>query len=119
MLMTNDVTSNSEVEGGVKYDKDKCRLDLIPPEAIFAIGEILTFGAKKYEDRNWEKGMPWGRIFGACMRHLWMWWWGKDLDTETGKSHLWHAACCIVFLITYEQKGIGKDDRPKKEDNRN
>lgn len=74
-------------------------------------------------ERNWEKGMCWGRVFGACMRHMWAWWGGKqattknfifgDLDTETGKSHLWHAATCIAFLITYEERKIGRDSRPK------
>lgn len=105
----------------VKHDGGKIRLELIPPEALFAIGEILTFGAKKYEERNWEKGMPWSRVFGALMRHMWAWWGGDelttrnflfgDLDSETGRSHLWHAGCCIMFLIVYEERSIGEDDR--------
>lgn len=96
---------------GVKHDQEKVRLELIPPELLFAVGEILTFGAKKYADRNWEKGMKWGRVFGALMRHLWCWWRKDSIDAETGKSHLWHAACCIAFLITYEQRKLGEDDR--------
>ena len=98
---------------GVKNDSGKVRLDLIPPEVIFALGDILTKGAEKYEERNWEKGMKWGRVYGALMRHLWTWWSGDNLDKETGKSHLWHAACCIAFLITYEERKIGEDDRKK------
>lgn len=96
---------------GVKHDQEKNRLELIPPELLFAVGDILTFGARKYADRNWEKGMKWGRVFGALMRHLWSWWKKDGIDAETGKSHLWHAACCIAFLITYEQRKIGEDDR--------
>lgn len=96
---------------GVKHDQEKNRLELIPPELLFAVGEILTFGARKYADRNWEKGMKWSRVFGALMRHLWSWWKKDDIDAETGKSHLWHAACCIAFLITYEQRKTGEDDR--------
>jgi hypothetical protein len=96
---------------GVKYDVGKNRLDLIPPEVIFALGEILSFGAAKYDSRNWELGMDWGRVYGALQRHLWKWWNGENTDEETGKSHLWHAQCCLAFLITYEQRGIGKDDR--------
>ena len=65
----------------------------------------------KTGDRNWEKGMKWGRVYGALMRHLWAWWRGEKADPETGMSHLWHAGCCIAFLITYEQRGIGEDDR--------
>lgn len=96
---------------GYKADEDKVRFDLIPPEALFALASVLTFGSIKYEDRNWEKGMKWGRPFGALMRHMWAWWRGEQADPETGYSHLWHAFCCVAFLITYEQRKIGTDDR--------
>lgn len=102
------------MSGGVKQDEAKCRLDLIPPELVTGIGDILTFGAKKYGDRNWELGMHWSRVFGALMRHMWAWWGGEQTDKETGKSHLWHAGCCIAFLIAYEARKIGTDDRPHR-----
>lgn len=76
------------------------------------IAEILASGAAKYGDRNWEAGMHWSRIYAAVLRHLWDWR-VDPLDPETGKSHLWHALCGIIFLITYEQRGIGHDDRPR------
>lgn len=98
---------------GIKFDTGKIRFDLLPPEFLYGTADILTFGASKYGDRNWENGMSWSRVFGALMRHLWAWWnpYMSDLDDETGKSHLWHAACCLAFLITYEQRKIGTDDR--------
>lgn len=96
---------------GVKYDDGKVRMELIPPELLEGVGSILTFGAEKYDDRNWEKGMSWSRVFGALMRHMWAWWRGENTDPETGKSHLWHAGCCIAFLIAYESRGVGNDDR--------
>lgn len=112
-------------KGGLKDDTDKIRLELIPPELMFAVGDILTSGAKKYADRNWEKGMSWSRVFGALMRHMWAWWGGKgpttksflfdSFDSETKRSHLWHAGCCIAFLIAYEERGVGEDDRLKEE----
>lgn len=106
---------------GLKFDEHKVRLELIPPELVFSVAKVLTFGANKYADRNWELGMKWSRVFGALMRHLWSWWAGKGptnksflfgtLDDETGYSHLWHAGCCIAFLITYEEREVGEDDR--------
>lgn len=106
---------------GRKDDHEKDRIELFPPEAVFAISRVLTKGAVKYADRNWEKGMAWSRVFGALMRHMWAWWAGKgpttksflfgDLDPEWKFSHLWHAGCCIVFLIAYEERGVGDDDR--------
>ena len=97
---------------GRKDDQGKPRMELLPPELLTATAEILTFGAQKYEDRNWEEGMAWSRPFGALMRHMWAWWRGEPADPETGKSHLWHASCCIAFLIAYEARGSGTDDRP-------
>lgn len=101
--------------GGHKDDNEKIRLELVPPELLVAVGDILTFGAAKYADRNWEVGMSWGRVFGALMRHMWAWWGGESKDQETGRSHLWHAGCCIAFLIAYEERGVGTDDRPNKD----
>lgn len=99
-------------KAGVKFDNGKVRYDLLPPEGVNAVAVILTLGAEKYSARNWELGMDWSRPFGACLRHLFAWWGGEDRDPDTGKSHLWHAACNLFFLITYEKRGVGKDDRP-------
>lgn len=97
---------------GVKYDDEKLPYHLLPSEYLEATAEVLKFGAKKYSARNWEAGMNWSRPFSALMRHMWAWWRGEEADPETGMSHLWHASCCIAFLVTYEQRKVGKDDRP-------
>ena len=102
-----------DTEGGRKFDDGKLPYDLLPPEFLEGTAAVLGFGAQKYSARNWEIGMRWGRPFAALMRHMWAWWRGEDKDPETGFSHLWHAACCIAFLMAYEQRRIGDDDRPK------
>ena len=98
---------------GVKYDETKPPLHLIAPDFLYALADILDFGAKKYAPRNWEKGMSWHKVYRAAIGHLFDWWRGAGPDPETGKSHLWHAACCIMFLVCYEMWGIGTDDRPE------
>lgn len=97
---------------GRKDDQGKLPYHLLPPEALEATAAVLAFGAAKYGDRNWERGMAWSRPFSALMRHMWAWWRGEPADPETGMSHLWHAGCCIAFLIAYERRGAGTDDRP-------
>jgi hypothetical protein len=84
----------------------------MPWDAVRAILKVLWFGARKYKERNWEKGMMWSRPFNALQRHMVAWWEGEANDPETGYSHLWHAGCCILFLITYELRRRGQDDRP-------
>ena len=105
----------SEPEVGRKNDTGKLRYDLLAPDALEGLVKVLTFGATKYEDRNWERGIKYSRVFGALMRHLWAWWRRKPCDDETNLSHLDHAACCLHFLSAYEKRlGMAKlfDDRP-------
>lgn len=97
---------------GRKDDNGKAPWHLCPWDAVRAIIKVLAFGANKYGDRNWEHGMRWSRPFAALMRHLTAWWEGEQADAETGFSHLWHAGCCVMFLIAYEIRGSGIDDRP-------
>jgi hypothetical protein len=97
---------------GRKDDSGKTPWHLMPPDALNQIAQVLEFGANKYGDRNWEKGMHWSRPFSALMRHMWAWWRGEDRDPETGLSHLAHAGCCILFLLSYEGRAHGTDDRP-------
>jgi hypothetical protein len=104
--------TQQKLEAGSKFDAGKPRIDLIAPEMLFGTADILTFGAGKYGERNWEKGMSWSRPFGALMRHLWAWWGGEQNDAETGKPHLWHASCCLMFLVAFEARKHGADDRP-------
>jgi dATP/dGTP diphosphohydrolase, N-terminal len=98
---------------GRKNDVGKLRYDLEAQDARRGTIEVLTFGASKYEDRNWEKGMAWGRVYAAAQRHLAAWWTGEETDSESGLPHLDHAACCIHFLQAYTKRQVGKDDRPK------
>lgn len=100
---------------GIKFDGEKARYDLYPPEALAGAVDVLTVGARKYSDRNWEAGIAYGRVFGALMRHLWAWWRGQDEDIETHLPHLDHAHCCIAFLQTYGRRGMRSfDDRPSR-----
>ncbi len=96
---------------GVKYDGGKTRLGLLPPEALEAIGQVLSYGAKKYAAHNWRKGIEWSRLYDALLRHLNRWNAGEDTDPESGLPHLAHAGCCIVFLIASAKSNHGTDDR--------
>jgi hypothetical protein len=101
------------VVSGRKDDQEKPPLHLIPPEFLYAIAEILAFGAKKYAPRNWESGINYSRVYRAAIGHLFDWFMKKGPDPETGKSHLWHAACCVMFLTCYEIRQMDDfDDRP-------
>ena len=98
-----------------KQDAGKPRPALIPPEFVEQMALVLDAGSRKYAVWNWAPGAEWSRYYAALLRHLNAWWGGEDRDPETGLSHLGHAACCLSFLVSYEQRGVGKDDRPYKD----
>lgn len=96
---------------GIKHDQHKVRMDLLPPDALWAVAEVLTFGAGKYGDRNWEQGMEHGRLLAALERHKNAHERGEDYDEETKLLHLAHAACCSLMVLALFLRGDGTDDR--------
>ena len=91
-----------------KNDKLKLRYDLVPPDTLEGLVEVLTFGSVKYEDNGWRK-LKDGKVryYAALMRHLEAWRQGEQLDEETGESHLSHALCCVMFLSWLDEHGKG------------
>jgi hypothetical protein len=107
------IHAQPQPEEAVKNDQGKLPWHLLPSDAIDDTLEVLQYGAAKYGERNWERGMEWSRPFSALMRHMWAWWRGETYDQESGKPHLAHAACCVLFLLAYERRGVGVDNRVK------
>ena len=103
----------AESTTGVKLDDGKLRFDLFPPAPLEQIAAVYTYGAGKYDDRNWEKGISWGRIFAAIMRHLWKYWRGEWLDPESKLPHLAHAGWGCITLLEYANTHRELDDRPR------
>lgn len=103
----------------------KPRMDLIPPEAVWAMARGLSFGAGKYDDRDWEgrAELDWDAHFGSLMRHLWAAHGGEALDPESGLSHLDHAMCRLAMLIAAVERGMadtpGSIEPPSRGDSAN
>ncbi len=105
------VSSLSDLSTALKYDSGKVRMDLLPPLAEVEIAKVFTFGAQKYSDWNWAKGMDPVRLESAIKRHLAEWKLGYDNDPETGLSHLAHAGCGIMMLLETELLRLHPDTR--------
>lgn len=110
--MSSEFLQRDPETGAMKGGK-MARYDLIPPEALHALAEVYGRGAQKYAERNWEAGYPWGWSFAACMRHLWAFWRGEDIDPESGQLHLAHAAWHCFTMLTFLIRKAGTDDRHK------
>ena len=96
---------------GTKNDTGKLRFDLFPVRPLMETAYVYTIGARKYDDRNWEKGITWGRVFAAMMRHAWKWWGGETIDVEDGQHHLASVVWCAFALMEYENTHPELDDR--------
>jgi len=89
---------------GVKYDQGKLRWTLLPWRTLKGVVEILEMGARKYAEDNWKHVEP-QRYKDAALRHLTDWLSGEKVDPESGKSHLYHCICCLLFLAWFEEEG--------------
>ena len=73
----------------------------IPLCALESGLRVFAYGAKKYEQWNWAKGMRWSVPYECMLRHLDAWYRGEDLDPESGLTHLGHVMCNLVMLEIY------------------
>ena len=97
---------------GLRYNKGKNRFDLVHPWSHEQMVKVLTIGAEKYADRNWEKGMTWSNVIASLKRHLNAIESGEDYDPESGELHAAHIACNAHFLTAYYKIYPQGDDRP-------
>lgn len=97
--------------GGVKFDGDKPRMDLLDRYAIEQLAMVLGFGAKKYAAHNWRQGLAYSRLVAAALRHIHAFNDGEDNDPESGLSHIAHAMCCCMFLLGTINDRPDQDDR--------
>lgn len=90
-------------EFGLKDSKGKIKMELVMPEAIIGIAEVLTFGALKYKPNSWQTVKDGNNVhYASLMRHLMAWRKGEILDKESGLSHLKHMMCNAMFLLHHE-----------------
>lgn len=77
--------------------------------AIMELSKHYENGAKKYDERNWEKGIPAHCYIDSCVRHLLKWYegWG---DEPHDRAVLWNLGCLLWTLIHKPEC----DDRPQK-----
>lgn len=114
--MTEEVRVTNESTGGQKGQK-LARYDLVPGGPLLELAELYGKGAKKYADRNWERGYDWNLSFAALQRHAWAFWNGEDLipqtpegepdDPTAGSKHMiavaWHALALAQFMDEHRE----------------
>lgn len=92
---------NPGLEVGIKHDSGKSRVDLIEPQFILGVGDVMSYGASKYSENNWKNNLAVERLYAAAQRHLLKFWSGEVYDEESGLSHLYHASTNLMMLDFY------------------
>ncbi len=79
-------------EKGGKQSKPAYRFDLIDPDAILSLSEVLAYGAEKYAPDNWRL-IPSRDHFNHMMIHYYAW-----LKGDTTDDHLGHFFCRAMMV---------------------
>lgn len=109
--MLKDSGNRREFETGAVRDmqEGKGRCDLLPACALLRLAKHYEAGARKYEDRNWEKGIPISVMIDSAMRHLL-----KYMDGQTDEDHLAAVAWNILGAMWMEEKRPDLQDLPSR-----
>lgn len=99
--MIKDSGKRTEFETGAVRDvgKGKGRYDLLPWGSIHELAIHCEEGAKKYGERNCEKGIPIHSLLDSALRHL-----SKYMQGEKDEPHLRAALWNIAFAIFMEKE---------------
>ena len=96
---------------GDRFNEGKPRWSLVPQSALIPMVRVLEFGAKKYGDYNWVKGLSIRETCESLKRHLDAFMEGEDDDPESKLSHIGHIQCNALFLSWMYENRPDLDDR--------
>ncbi len=66
---------------------------------LYPLASRLEEGAKHYESRNWEKGLPLSHLYDSTLRHL-----DKHLAGLTDENHIGAAMFGVAALLDHEAR---------------
>ena len=98
------LNDTSTTTGFIKHDNGKQLISLIDPKFIEGLATVMTQGANKYGRDNWKECKEPHRYLDALLRHTLKYWDGEKVDTESGKSHLYHIAFNAMALDYLDNK---------------
>ena len=92
---------NEQFADGSQRDsrEGKGRYDLLPVYAIKRVAVHFENGARKYDERNWEKGQNLCRMLDSAKRHI-----DEYLGGLRNEDHLAAAAWNILCAIDTERR---------------
>lgn len=77
----------------------KGRFDLLPAYAIKRLAQHFENGARKYGDRNWERGQPLSRYLDSALRHVFTY-----MDGARDEDHIIAAVWNLLAYVWTEEQ---------------
>ena len=96
---------------GLRYNTGKLKWSLVSWKALAPMVRVLMFGAEKYDDHNWKKGLKYTEVTESLQRHLNAFIEGENDDPESKLSHVGHILCNAMFLSYMSLFRKDMDDR--------
>lgn len=89
------ITTN---KNGGKQSDCPYAFDLIPPEAMFMLAQVLGYGAKRYAPNNWRL-IPRHEHLRHMLTHIFAY-----MAGDTQDDHLGHAMCRMAMLVSVPEE---------------
>ena len=87
----------------LKDSKGKSAVELIVPDFILEIWQVLRAWAEKYKKNSWQ-WVDTELHYASAIRHLLAWKNWEKLDKESWQHHLIHCATNCMFIFYNEKK---------------
>lgn len=98
------------IEKANRKNEGKAMVELIDPQFILGIGQVLEMGARKYAKDNWKLSANTGDHsdfvrdrYGSLLRHACLALEGEQFDDESGLPHMYHVAANAMFIAYYDR----------------
>lgn len=109
--MFQEEETKSSCEEFMKFDSLKPNLAILfdTGKALEDVANVMSYGAKKYDRKNWSKVDNKERYISAPLRHIAAYCSGEKIDPESGLPHLACAITSLLFLQEIERNEDGNN----------
>jgi len=97
-FQTKDSGEREDFSTGARRDtqNDKPRYDLIPPIMLKRLAGLYARGAVKYGENNYQKGIPFSRVYASLFRHLMQYREGDKTEDHLS-AVIWNATALMYY----------------------
>jgi hypothetical protein len=88
---------------GLRFNTGKLPWGQMHYGAMEPMIRVLAYGAEKYDDRNWQKGLVPREVLECLQRHLAALMDGETHDKESGLPHIGHVMANAMFYSYFTE----------------